>query len=83
MYSENYDTYNFSNITDIDSWIIIGLACLKMLSFFWPVVLMAVYCFIMEQRLEREQAARRLLMQPDLASVRSKDLQRRTKNIWK
>ena len=67
----------------IENFTIIGLAGLKMLSFFWPVVLMAAYYFIMEQRLVREQAARKLLMQPDLARVRSNDLKRRTKDIWK
>lgn len=50
------------NILNLDNWIIVGLAMLKMLSFFWPVVLVmtvvGVAMHIQEQRGERARARR-------------------------
>jgi len=51
---KNYDTFNFTAAFDFENWIIIGLAMWKMFTFFWPVVLVAVYFMITEHR--REQA---------------------------
>lgn len=38
---ENHDTFNISNILEIENWILVGAALLKMAIFFWPVILVA------------------------------------------
>tara|TARA_B100001250_G_scaffold45025_1_gene35381 strand:- start:400 stop:576 length:177 start_codon:yes stop_codon:yes gene_type:complete len=39
---ENHDTFNFSNVLEFDNWIIVGLAMWKMLTFFWPLIIVSV-----------------------------------------
>ena len=31
------------NILNIENWIIVGLALLKMASYFWPAIIIAIY----------------------------------------
>ena len=47
---ENHDTFAPSNIIDIENWIIVGMACLKMLSFFWPVLVVAIVLCVLESK---------------------------------
>ena len=49
---ENHDTFNISNVFDIDNWIIAGQAVAKMAGFFWPVIVIAAVWMIIEHRKE-------------------------------
>lgn len=50
------------NILNIENWIIVGLAALKMLSFFWPLVIVmtvvGVMMHVQEGRAERARNKR-------------------------
>ena len=50
---ENHDTFNFANVVDVDNWIIVGLAMWKMFTFFWPVVVVAIFGWFAMARAER------------------------------
>ena len=50
---KNYDTFDPSNLTDMESWIIVAAAMWKMFTHFWPVFLLFVIFCIWEERTER------------------------------
>lgn len=55
------------NVLDLQNWIVMGQASLKMLGYFWPVVLLAIGWGVWETRQER----RRLQSQPVRAESES------------
>lgn len=49
---ENHDTFNPSNILELDNWILVGSALFKMASFFWPVMIVAIIFIYLGERNE-------------------------------
>ena len=47
---ENHDTFNPANVLEIENWILVGQAMLKMAGFFWPVLILMFVFFWMEKR---------------------------------
>ena len=52
---KNYDTFAPENIVDIENWIIVGQAFLKMAVWFWPAVLVMACLFIYEHMIEKQK----------------------------
>ena len=55
---KNYDTFNISNVFDIDNWIIVGKAMALLAYNFWPVLAFIAAWAIIEHRKEKKHAAR-------------------------
>ncbi len=53
---KNYDTTNFSNVLDIDNWVVVGQALMKMAGFFWPVIVIIAILAFIEYRKETNNA---------------------------
>ncbi len=46
------------NILNLDNWITVGQAMIKMAGFFWPVLLLALVFMFIEWKRERVSAAK-------------------------
>ena len=58
---KNYDTFDPSNLTDLESWIIVAAAMWKMFTFFWPAVLLfAIFCISEEYTDRKKNNAKKL-----------------------
>ena len=47
---ENHDTFNPSNILELENWTIVFQALLKMGIFFWPIVVLAFMFVYLDSR---------------------------------
>ena len=50
---ENHNTFSLEHVLNVESWLVVGQAMLKMASFFWPVILIAVVFMVVEHRKEQ------------------------------
>ena len=47
---ENHDTFNPSNILELENWTVVFQALLKMGTFFWPIIVLALVFMYFDAR---------------------------------